>query len=95
MYGVPRIHHRGVPKGLVLKDPKSKRYQEDISGTIKDDILEDYYNITILLVCSRYDTKTINILINVTNNVTWARKEGRYEMRIGRYFLKKIHLGST
>ena len=42
--------------------------------TIKDNILKENDNITVILAFSIYDTNPANILSNVTENITWTKK---------------------
>ena len=44
---------------------------------MEDSILEDRYNLNILLICSIYDTNPVHVLITVTENIvlTTTKKE--------------------
>ena len=62
---IAKTHQHGVLNQVVQKKPNQTKYQDEICGAIKVDILEDDDKIPILLDCIIYDTNPVHALITV------------------------------
>ena len=95
IFWVARTHQLCVPKQVVQKDPKQKKYQEQICLTTKDCTIEVNDNLPSLLACSVHDIKPVHIFSTVTENITRTTKNGKFGKRQIRPLLILVILGST
>ena len=80
--------------GMWFRRIQSQKYYQEMCLTITDFILKYAYNFHSLLKYCIYDTKTVNILITVTEN-TSETKKGKHRTRQRRNLLKMIIWGSN
>ena len=70
--GVARTRVHGVPEVIIQQEVKSKKKHDGLRGEVKVVAMKGDKTCTYVLACSLYDTKPVQIISTVADNVNWT-----------------------
>ena len=66
-----RTHIQGVSEEIIQQEVKIKKKQDKVRGEVKLAVMEGDATCPDVLACSIYDTKPVQIISTVDDNVKW------------------------